>query len=129
MERINPALQVKHLGEILGLEIFLDEKKQAVLVIDGQIPVSLHFYDDQWHFYGMVRHLINNEDVISLFQKVLIINFTELRSGIGGLCLNETSEILMYIGGPNKTVYNADELYESLNQFVQRLDTLRETLE
>ncbi|MCW2480813.1 CesT family type III secretion system chaperone [Candidatus Symbiopectobacterium sp. NZEC135] len=129
MERINPALQIKHLGEILGLEIFLDEKQQAVLVIDGQFPVSLHFYDEQWHFYSMVCHLINDHDTLSFYQKVLIKNLSELRSGIGGLCLNETAEILMYVGEPKKTIYNANELYESLNQYVQRLDALREMLE
>lgn len=129
MERINPALQINHLGEILGLELFLDEKQQAVLIIDGQLPVSLHFYDEQWYFYGMVRYLRNDENPHSFYQKILIANLNELRSGVGGLCLNETSEILMYVGGPKKTIYNADELYESLNQYVQRLDVLREMLE
>ncbi|MFT8211661.1 MAG: CesT family type III secretion system chaperone [Symbiopectobacterium sp.] len=129
MGRINPALQIKHLGEILGLELFLDEKQQAVLVIDGQHPVSLHFYDDQWYFYGMVRHLKNEENSHLFYQKILMENLKELRSGIGGLCLNESSEILMYVGGPKKTIHNADELYDSLNQYVQRLDNLRVTWE
>lgn len=117
--------QIHFLGKKLGLDLKLDEKRQILLLIDGKCPVSLQFEDGKWHFYGMVRHLKNDDNPCSFYQKILIENFKELRLGIGGLCLNDSSEILMYVGGPGETIHNADELYESLNQYVMRLDSLR----
>ncbi|MGL9722106.1 CesT family type III secretion system chaperone [Symbiopectobacterium sp.] len=117
--------QIHFLGEKLGLDLKLDEKQQILLLIDGKYPVSLQLDDGKWYFYGVVRHLKNEDNPCTFYQKILIENFKELRSGIGSLCLNESSDILMYVGGAGETNHNADELYESLNQYVQRLDSLR----
>lgn len=129
MTGIGSERQIHFLGEKLGLDIQLDEKQQILLLIDGKCPVSLQLDDGKWYFYGMVRHLKNEDSPCAFYQKILKESFKTLRTGIGGLCLNESSDILMFVGGFRETNHNADELYENLNHYVQRLDGLRETLE
>lgn len=124
MTMLSPALQIEQLGEILGVELCLDERQQVLLLIDGNHPVSLRFQAQRWRFYGMV-HAVPEDKSPTYFQRLLTLNLNELDHGEGGLCLDESAQTLMYVGGPSSAIYTADELYDSLEQFVQRVDALR----
>lgn len=42
--------QISFLSEQLGIDVFLDDKQQAVLLIDGVYPVSIFLIDGVWRF-------------------------------------------------------------------------------
>lgn len=119
-----PEQQIHQLGKKLGLDLMMDEQQQVLLLIDGNHPVSLRFNEGRWRFYGIIQYLDEQLYTREDYQRFLTLNLHELQYGVGGICLDESARLLVYIGGSA-----ADELYDSLDEFVRRIDALRLVME
>lgn len=118
--------QISFLSEQLGIDVFLDDKQQAVLLIDGVYPVSIFLIDGVWRFHAMVCYASDIRDSDGSYKKILSANINELADGGGGgLCLDESANAILYILNPTCNDH-AEDLYNKLNGFVNRVDALRE---
>lgn len=123
----NTKKQLSFLAEKLGLDILLDDNQQALLLIDGQHPVSIRLFDSGWRFYSMICYASDVANSNGNYKKMLSINMNELKHGGGGLCLDESENIILYILNPSHTDHT-EGLYNNLNIFVNRSDAIREML-
>lgn len=124
---ILPEQQIKNLGETLGVDLALDEKEQALLLIDNKHPVSLRLHNNRWCFYAMLRCQGEHENTLLEYEKYMEINMFEQELGVGAICFEPKSRVLLYIGSVQNNGYS-DELYQHLNTFILRADKIRYTL-
>ncbi|MEG0230901.1 MAG: hypothetical protein RR429_05530 [Hafnia sp.] len=118
--------QISFLSEQLGIDVFLDDKQQAVLLIDGVYPVSIFLIDGVWRFHAMVCYASDVIDSNGGYKKIISANMNEQKSEEGGgLCLDESANAILYILNPACNNH-AEDLYNKLNGFVNRVDALRE---
>ncbi|NLS55337.1 hypothetical protein [Hafnia alvei] len=118
--------QLSFLSEQLGIDVFLDDKQQAIILIDGVYPISIRLIDSVWRFYAMVCYASDIADSNSGYKKILSTNMNEQEyGGGGGLCLDESANAILYILNPTCNEHSED-LYNKLNGFVNRVDVIRE---
>lgn len=117
--------QIAFLAKKLGIDILLDDKLQAILLIDGSNPVSIRVLDGEWRFYAMICYASDIADSNKRYKKMLSVNMNEQEhGGGGGLCLDESADAILYILNPACT-HHAEDLYNKLNAFVNRSDAIR----
>lgn len=117
--------QILFLSKQLGIDVFLDDKQQAILLIDGVHPISIRLVDGVWQFHAMICYASDVMDSNGSYKKILSVNISEQEYGGGGLYLDESANAILYILNPTCNDH-AEDLYNKLNGFINRVDAIRE---
>ncbi|MFM1139702.1 CesT family type III secretion system chaperone [Yersinia mollaretii] len=119
--------QILFLSKQLGIDIFLDDKNKAILLIDGVHPISIRLVDDDWQFHAMICYASDVMDSNGSYKKIFSVNISEQEYEGGWLCLDESENAILYMLNPTCNDH-AEDLYNKLNEFVNRADAIREML-
>lgn len=114
-------------SEILGVDIVLDEKKQALLSIEGSLFISLRFLNQRWLVYGMVKQLdyfAQQQRSPLEWVKWLTVNPVTQEPIVGSLCYLEETNAVLYVDAPTDPITSGDELYQFVDGFTQRLQEI-----